>query len=400
MHARHYPHTRKLAPPPTASPFSLYLHIPYCDSKCPYCDFNSYGAKHWPEQAYRAALIAELAHYGQSELWRHRAVHTVFVGGGTPSLFAAESIAEVMEAVWQLWPRAQDRPEITLEANPGTVDARKLRGFVVAGVNRISFGVQSFHAHHLTRLGRIHDAAQAVEAIALARAAGFDNIAVDLMFAIPEQTVAEWEDDLHTAIELAPDHVSAYNLTFEEGTPFDALRRRGVLQPLSEEIEVDMFTRAQGILCAAGYRQYEISNYARPGCECRHNLNYWHGGDYLGVGAGAHSFSREPVPGCRWSNEKNPNAYLARVAADGHARVFEERLTAAQARGEFVFLGLRCRDGFDNREFTRRFGLDFLTAFPHAASMARDGLLEFAAERPRLTDRGLLLADSIFATFL
>ncbi len=395
------PRTHTPAHPHTCARFSLYVHIPYCDSKCPYCDFNSYGAKRWPEAAYRAALIAELEHYAQTEPWRGAAVQTVFIGGGTPSLFAPESIAELLEAVWRLWPRGQDRGlEITLEANPGTVDARTLRGFAAAGVNRISFGVQSFHPHHLARLGRIHDAAQAVEVIGLARAAGFDNIGLDLMFAIPGQTVAEWEADLRTAVELAPDHVSAYNLTFEEGTPFAALRRRGVLQALPEEIEAAMFTCAQDILGAAGFRHYEISNYARPGRECRHNLNYWQGGEYLGLGAGAHSFSRVPVPGCRWGNEKNPSAYMARVAADGQARVFEERLTVSQARGEFVFLGLRCRDGFDNREFAQRFGLDFLTAFPHAASFARDGLLELAAEHTRLTDRALLLADSIFATFL
>ena len=401
MQSSQHPGTRALAHRPTGSPFSLYLHIPYCDSKCPYCDFNSYAAKRWPEREYLVALVAELERYAQTEPWQDGVVQTVFFGGGTPSLFAPGSIAEILDAVWRLWPRPSDvPPEITLEANPGTIDERKLHGFAAAGVNRISFGVQSFHARHLARLGRIHSAEEAIEGIAMARSAGFDNVSLDLMFAIPDQTLAEWEGDLHTAINLAPDHISAYNLTFEEGTPFDALRRKGVLQPLPEEIEAAMFTGAHEILGAAGYRRYEISNYALPGRECRHNLNYWHGGEYLGVGAGAHSFACLPVPGRRWSNEKNPNTYIARVAAEGHARVFEEALTASQARGEFVFLGLRCRDGFADREFTQRFGLDFLTAFPQAASFTRDDLMEFAVEQWRLTDRGILLADSIFATFL
>lgn len=381
------------------TPFSLYLHIPYCDSKCPYCDFNSYAAKQWPERAYAGALIAELRAAAAQPTWAGGTVQTIFFGGGTPSLFAPATIAALLAAVRELWPVA-DAAEVTLEANPGTVDEAKLSGLRAAGVTRVSFGVQSFHDRHLATLGRIHSAAEAIAAIAGARAAGFANLNLDLIFAVPGQAVAEWDADLARATALAPDHISAYGLTYEEGTAFHARRRSGTLMPLPEEAEVAMFTRTRAALAAHGYRAYEISNFARPGRECAHNLNYWRAGAYLGVGAGAHSFAREPAPGRRWGNEKSPPRYIERAIANGDARVSEERLTAAQARGEFAFLGLRCSDGFAVADFAARFGCDPPAAFPHLAALTRDGLIHLAGGRCRLTDRGLLVADSVFATFL
>lgn len=382
------------------APFSLYLHIPYCDSKCPYCDFNSYAVKRWPERDYAAALIAEMRAAATRPEWADGTLGTIFFGGGTPSLFAPASIAAVLEAACDLWPWQTEAREITLEANPGTVDADKLRGFRAAGITRISFGVQSFHPAHLARLGRIHSAAQAIDAIGAARAAGFDNLSLDLMFAIPGQSPEDWEADLATALALAPDHISAYNLTYEEGTAFHAQRRSGKLTPAPEEFEVAMFTRTRSLLADAGYDAYEVSNFARPGRACAHNLNYWRAGAYLGVGAGAHGYAARPAPGVRWGNEKSPSRYLERVRADGHARVSEERLTVDQARGEFVFLNLRCTDGFAAADFTARFGLAPAAAFPHVTALERDGLLEQAAGRYRLTERGLLQADGVFATFL
>jgi len=410
--------------------FSLYVHIPYCASKCPYCDFNSYAAARWPESEYVAALVGELAHAAGHEPWRNGRVATIFFGGGTPSLFTPESIAEVLAAVRRQWPVTKSRVEsselrvdsgtvesysltlasrlstvnseieTTLEANPGTVTRDTLRAFRAAGINRVSFGVQSFTPRHLTRLGRVHDADEAVAAVRLARQAGFDNVNLDLIFAVPGQTLSEWEADLDTAVALAPDHLSVYSLTYEEGTAFHAMRRHGQLVPVPEEIELAMFTQAQERLGAAGYRQYEISNYARRGYECRHNLNYWRGGEYLGIGAGAHSFARTPVAGRRWSNEKDPNVYMRRVQVDGHAQGFEEALSERQARGEFVFLGLRCLDGLDTRAFAERFGVDFVTAFPHSETLRSDGLLAADDRRWSLTSRGLLVADSVFATFI
>ncbi|MGH7788757.1 MAG: radical SAM family heme chaperone HemW [Candidatus Binatia bacterium] len=381
------------------APFSLYIHIPYCDSKCPYCDFNSYAVKRWPEAAYRAALIAEMRAYATAEPWQGATLQTIFLGGGTPSLFAPESIAALLAAARQLWP-FEAQIEITMEANPGTVDLAKLRGFRAAGINRMSFGVQSFHPAHLERLGRIHSAAEAITALEGARQAGFDNFSLDLMFAIPGQTVEEWEADLATAIALRPAHISAYNLTYEDGTAFGAWKRSGALAPLPEEAEVAMFNRTRTILAAHGYPGYEISNFAPPGQECAHNLNYWRAGGYLGVGAGAHAFAAVPGPGRRWANERSPDGYLARIAADGQARVSEETLSAEQARGEFVFLALRLADGFAPADFASRFGIEFDRAFPHVDTFVRDGFLCTAAGRWQLTPRGLLFADSIFSTFL
>jgi len=385
--------------------FSLYIHIPYCQAKCPYCDFNSHAATRWPEERYTAALCTELGHYAAAAPWAGGEIQTIFFGGGTPSLFAPASIRQILEGAGRLWRLAPD-VETTLEANPGTVSLQKLRGFREAGVTRMSFGVQSFAAHHLLTLGRIHDAEAARAALRLARQAGFDQVSLDLIFALPQQSLEEWESDLREACTLAPDHVSAYNLTYEEGTPFHQWKSEGRLRQLPEEIEVAMFTRTQEILAAAGYRHYEISNYARPGRECRHNLNYWQSGPYLGVGAGAHSFSGEmPAEvtgpwGRRWSNAKHPTRYVEAVEQSGHARAATEVLDARQARGEFVFLGLRCREGFPAKVFCERFGEELAAAFPHVVDLCRDGLLQCVGGHWQLTPRGVLLGDSVFATFL
>jgi oxygen-independent coproporphyrinogen-3 oxidase len=397
-------------PLPTAH-FSLYLHIPYCVAKCPYCDFNSHAASRWPERDYTDALIAELEHYAGDAPWRGAQVATIFFGGGTPSLFAPESIGSILNAVHRLWPTAHcplptadyqlptAHCETTLEANPGTITEEKLAGFRAAGINRLSFGVQSFHPRHLQTLGRIHNGHDAIDAVRAARAAGFDNVNIDLIFAVPGQSLEEWDADLRTAVELGTEHVSAYNLTFEEGTAFHAMRKKGEIVAQLEEIELAMFTRTQEALGAAGLVQYEISNYSRANRACQHNLNYWRSGAYLGVGAGAHSFAWQSG-GRRWSNEKSPTGYITRIRQAAHARVTEETLSEQQARGELVFLGLRCLDGLDTRAFADRFGVDLAAAFPHCEHLQRQGLLIADDHRLRLSDRGLLVADTIFATFL
>lgn len=387
--------------------FGLYIHIPYCQAKCPYCDFNSYAVPMRPEDQYVAAICGELRHCAQTSPWSGNEVATVFLGGGTPSLFAPDSIRRILACIFDLWQVEQRGSlEVTLEANPGTVTLEKLRAFGLAGVNRLSFGVQSFQPHHLRRLGRIHDAEAAVACVAMAHRAGFRNVGIDLIFALPEQTLEEWHRDLGRACELHPDHVSAYSLTYEEGTPFHELRAQDVLHQLPEDTEVEMFIRTQEVLAAAGYEQYEISNYATPGNRCRHNLTYWRGGDYLGVGAGAHSYARNPGAidggsfGMRWSNEKNPTTYIDAIERQGQARVFIEDIDARRARGEFVFLGLRCLEGFNAADFQERFGADVTALFPHATGLCEDDLLQHVNDRWRLTPRGLLLADSVFATFL
>lgn len=263
-------------------PLSLYVHIPWCARKCPYCDFNSHAAdRAVPERAYVDALLRDL----EDELpgVGSRPIATLFIGGGTPSLFSAEAIARLLEGIRARVALAGDA-EITLEANPGSADQDRFRGFRQAGVNRLSIGVQSFAPEKLRRLGRIHDREQALKAVAAARAAGFDNINLDLMFGLPEQTVTAALDDLATAIALGPKHLSFYQLTVEPNTRFYKDPPR-----LPDEDTVEAMQRAcQALLARQGYRRYEVSAYAQTDFRCRHNLNYWQFGDYLGIGAGAH----------------------------------------------------------------------------------------------------------------
>ncbi|HEX9787636.1 MAG TPA: radical SAM family heme chaperone HemW, partial [Candidatus Binatia bacterium] len=290
------------------SPFSLYIHIPYCVSKCPYCDFNSHVVAEIPEVNYADALLRELEHYGNLEDWRGRTVQSIFFGGGTPSTFKPTSIGKLLAWVAATFPINLDC-EITLEANPGTVDSDKFFGYRDAGVNRISVGVQSFQPKLLKFLGRAHTADEACKALDTVRQAGFDNFSFDLIYANPGQSLNELEADLDTALEFQPPHLSAYNLTFEEGTPFYHEYRAGRMKSLSEDEEIAMAELIETKCSGAGLSRYEISNYSRRGWHSRHNVNYWRGGDYLGLGAGAHSYKwvdSDGVFGKRWSNEKNP----------------------------------------------------------------------------------------------
>lgn len=378
--------------------FSLYLHLPYCQVKCPYCDFNSYAAEAWPEDAYVAALLDELRQRTAEPPFANAAVATIFFGGGTPSLFQPASIARLLDGIAAVRPLAND-VEITLEANPGTVEQGRLRGFREAGIRRLSFGIQSFDGDVLRTLGRIHGPDEARAAIRAARAAGFDDLNLDLIFAVPGEARVTWEADVAEALAWAPEHVSAYNLTYEPGTPFHAWRARNQLRPLDDEDELWMYQYVRAVLADAGYAQYEISNFARPGREARHNRSYWRGVPYLGLGAGAHSYSPVPDWGRRWSNERIPERYIAAVRR-GEAAVAAETLTFDTAAAEFMFLGLREREGIDPALFARRFGCPLEDVHPEVAMFREEGFLEDLDGRVRLTERGLLLADSIFSVFL
>jgi len=391
----------------TSQAVALYLHIPYCLAKCPYCDFNSYAARVWPEDAYADALLAELARRAQHAPFRGAVATSVFFGGGTPSLFAPRTIARLLEGVARSVALAPD-VEITLEANPGTVDEERLADFVAAGVNRLSIGIQSFQPDLLLALGRRHSVEDSLRALAAARSGGFANLSLDLIYAVPGQSLEACAADVEQAIAIAPEHVSAYNLTYEKGTAMHRELREGRLRPAPEELEVAMFHLVRDRLAGAGYAQYEISNYAQPGRAARHNQAYWRGVPYLGLGAGAHSFvPRTGAPeddgsyGSRWENLRDPNRYMEAVRADGTAvGAMHEELTRGEAMGEACWLALRERRGLDVAAFAVRFGEPLRDAFPHVDELIGDGLVEWHDQHLRLTTQGLLVADSVFASFL
>jgi oxygen-independent coproporphyrinogen-3 oxidase len=323
----------------------------------------------------------------------------VYLGGGTPSLLSPNAVTRILDAAARAFGLVPDA-EVSLEANPGGLDLARLAGYRAAGVTRLSLGAQSFTPAHLRTLGRDHSVEDIAAAVAAAREAGLDNVSLDLIFGVPGGTVAEWEADLTAALALRPPHVSAYSLTYEEATPFFAWRAKGRIAPVGEDDEAAMAEATGAALEAAGLARYEISSWARPGYESRHNLAYWDGSDYLGIGAGAHSFAAIPAPGRRFANERLPARYVAAVAATGTAVASEERLTEAQARAEFCFTGLRRVAGVDTAAFRARFGCDLEAAFPHVARLLADDLVERAGGRLRLTVRGLRFADAVAAGFL
>jgi oxygen-independent coproporphyrinogen-3 oxidase len=391
----------------TPEPFSVYVHLPYCAKRCPYCDFNTYVVHSIPEQRYVETLLREAAFAAGQPAWAGRRVSTVFFGGGTPSLFAPESVGAILQAFDRLWGIEAD-PEITLEANPGSLEGggeEKLRGFRAAGVTRVSFGSQSFNTKHLATLGRIHSAAETHDAFAAARRAGFERLSCDLIYGVPGQTLSEWREDLEIAVALGTSHVSAYGLTYEEGTPMTGLKKAGLVTAADEDTELAMFRLARELLPAAGLAQYEVSNYARPGSESRHNLAYWTWRDYLGLGAGAHGFhgvrSRAGETatfasfGRRYSNVRLPELYMS--AGDGKWHASEESLTREMAMAEYLLVGLRLAAGVDAATFERTFGCTLAEAAPALESFIDGGLLARSDSVVTLTGRGLEIADGVIS---
>jgi oxygen-independent coproporphyrinogen-3 oxidase len=383
-------------------PFSLYIHIPYCISKCPYCDFNSHVVAEIPEENYTSALLDELHHYAVGPDWRGRRIRSIFFGGGTPSTFQASSIGLLLKRTAALF-NVDARCEITLEANPGTVDVANFFGYRAAGVNRISVGVQSFNSRLLKFLGRAHSAEEAEKALTIVKDAAFDNFSLDLIYANPGQTLRDLEEDLDTALSFKSPHLSAYNLTIEEGTPFHHEYRCGKFKLLHEEEEIAMAELIEQRLSDAGLERYEISNYARPGFYSRHNVNYWQSGDYLGIGAGAHSYQgvySDGIYGQRWWNEKNPARYMKIIKETGQAVTDAEQSNLTRAAGEYMFSGLRLTAGVSLKAFAARFGKSMLELYPAISSWISEGLMEIQGEHLRLSRRGLLVANSIFIHFI
>ena len=377
-------------------PLSLYVHLPWCVRKCPYCDFNSHeGRGALPFAAYVDALVADLDH--DLPLAWGRTVHSVFFGGGTPSLFPPEAIdAFLQQASSRL--RFAPEAEITLETNPGTAEHGRFEGYRSAGVNRLSFGIQSFDDGCLQRLGRIHDSREAVAAVELARAAGFDNFNLDLMYALPGQTLAMAQDDIARAIALEPTHVSHYQLTLEPNTVFAARPPRGIPD---HDAAWDMQEACQAMLADAGYAQYETSAYARPGRQCAHNLNYWRFGDYLGIGAGAHgklTLGAEQAILRRWKL-KHPTAYLAHAGSDA-AIGGDERIGPERRPFDFMLNALRLNEGFALSLFEARTGLPRSAIAARLDAAIERGWLESDGERVVPTEFGRRFANDVIELFL
>ncbi len=373
-------------------PLSLYVHFPWCVRKCPYCDFNSHEAREGiPEARYLAALIADLEQSLQL-VWG-RPVVSVFIGGGTPSLLAPESVDALLAAVrarLTLLPGA----EVTMEANPGTAEAARFAGYRAAGVNRLSVGVQSFNPRHLAALGRIHDAGEARRAVELALV-HFDNVNLDLMYALPDQTLEEARADIEAAAAFGTPHLSAYHLTLEPNTAFHRAP-----PPLPDaDLAAQMQDTVEGALARRGYGHYEISAFAREGSECRHNLNYWLFGDYLGIGAGAHGkiSSHEGVR--RTMKHKQPQAYL-QAAERGDAVQEAHEVGAEDLPFEFMMNALRLTKGFPARLFAERTGMSLAAIRPQLDEALSRGLLVETAENIAPTDHGRRFLNDLLQLFL
>ncbi len=398
---------------------SLYIHVPFCRAKCAYCDFNSYSGLDHLFEKYVPALQREMRWVKSAQQigatvpcrrGRSLKVNTIYLGGGTPTVLPLALLGEILDACREHFTIAEET-EITVEANPGTVDGSYLAGLLEMGANRLSLGAQSFHDDELLLLGRIHTAAQAVESYRLAREVGFGTVNLDLIYGLPRQTLSSWQAirpcswqaTLRQAIHLRPDHLSLYCLSVEEDTPLGQHIARGELPAPDPDLAAEMYTLAEETLDRAGYVHYEISNWAQPGHECHHNLTYWRNQSYLGLGAGAHSyFDRK-----RWHNVLSPTEYITRLEADWQGpfppSVKEvEEIDNSLEMAETMILGLRLvQEGVGLADFRERFGRELMDVYGgEVREMVQAGLLEVDGERVRLTARGRLLGNEVFQRFL
>ena len=392
---------------------SLYLHVPFCQAKCHYCDFNSYAGMLGHRERYVEALAQEIRLAGRRARLADgtpRRCRTIFFGGGTPSLLTAEQVDGLLREARSAF-AVSDDAEITLEANPGALEYGRLDALRAVGVNRLSMGAQSFDADLLRWMGRIHSPAEIETAFAAARQAGFTSVNLDFIFALPNQSLATWADTLERALALGPEHLSLYSLIVEEGTPLFAWVRDGRVLPADDDSAADMYEYAQQRLAAAGYGQYEISNWAKPGHECRHNLTYWRNLPYIGLGAGAHS----SFAGHRFAEVRPIAGYIGRVRAavagdngesgtdtlPAGAIASDEAIPPALEMAETAICGLRLNDGISRAEFAARFGRTFEQVFDERLAEVRDlALIETVGDRVRLTEHGRLLGNEVFERLL
>jgi oxygen-independent coproporphyrinogen III oxidase len=372
----------------------IYVHVPFCQKHCPYCDFAVVEGMLHTAPAYIDALCAEIAR-GAVQHAPNPPVATIFLGGGTPSLLPATAISRILRTIREHFDVLPDA-EITLEANPGPLRTRHLAGFRAAGVTRLSLGVQTFDRRGLAALGRLHTPEEGRTAVENARAAGFDDVSLDLIFGWEDQTLADWHADLETAIALRPEHISAYALTVEEGTPLAVAVATGATHVADDDLYAEMLIAADERLTGAGYAHYEISNYALPGHRSRHNCNYWLNGDYLGFGVGAHSHRHDR----RWWNVRDLHSYLEH-APSGNAKADEETIADTTAMAETMLLGTRLAEGICDDAFMRRHGRTLEATFgPALTEYATQGLVTRTGGRTALTPRGRLVADALAIGFV
>jgi len=373
--------------------FGVYVHWPFCLSKCPYCDFNSH-VRHAAidEDRFARAFAREIETTAARTPGRE--VSSIFLGGGTPSLMQPRTVGRILDAIGQHWSVASD-VEVTLEANPTSVEATRFRGYRTAGVNRVSLGVQALDDASLKMLGRLHTAREALDAVAIARSA-FDRYSFDLIYARPGQTPEMWADELQQAIAEAAEHLSLYQLTIEEGTPFFGLHAQGKLATPDETLARELYDVTQDICSRHGLPSYEISNHARPGAECRHNLVYWRGDEYAGIGPGAHG--RLDSGGLRHAiaTEKRPEAWLMRVEATGHGVITDDRLNSEERADEFLLMGLRLNEGIDPKRYAALSGRALDPG--RIATLTEEGAITVdASGRLRVTQSGFPVLDAVVA---
>lgn len=370
---------------------SLYIHVPFCARKCRYCDFNSIVSESKTIDSYLHAIEKEFC-----ALKDRYVFNTVYIGGGTPSILSEVQLEKLLHSVVRYIPSSEIQ-EYTVEANPGTLTMNKIGLLKEYMVNRISLGAQSFQDRQLNFLGRIHSSNDARNAFALLREAGFENINIDLIFGCPEQSIEDWEKDLKTAVELNPEHISTYALTYEEGTLLTRDLDDAVIHKLDECIELEMYKTSIRYLTSNGYNHYEISNFAKYGDECVHNHVYWKNMGYLGVGAGAYSF----IDGVRTSNEKDVFKYIDGINENKNVKSFREILELNQFASETVVMSLRLRQGISNTDFYERFGYKIEDQFGEQInSLSKDGLISYKGERLKLTEKGLFVADTVMTEFI
>jgi len=372
--------------------FGVYVHWPFCLAKCPYCDFNSHVRRSPPDQPrYVAAFSAEIAH--MAEIAPQRSVTSIFFGGGTPSLMEPRTVAAILDAIARNWP-VEAGAEVTLEANPTSVEASRFRGYREAGVNRVSLGVQALNDADLKALGRMHTVDEAMDALATASSI-FRRVSFDLIYARPSQSPRAWRDELETAISRATEHLSLYQLTIEPGTPFDSLWRAGKLEPPPSDEARALYEISQEICAGRGLPAYEVSNHARPGAECRHNLTYWRYGEYAGIGPGAHGRLVAPRGRLALATERRPELWAEQALEDGHGVTERELLSPREQGDEFLLMGLRLSEGIDPARYAALSGREL--AQDRVAHLVALGLAELRQGQIRATPEGFLVLDALVA---